>query len=202
MAKTIKGLIMEYFRNHPNQCIKAGIVGEWVSEQYFKTHGIYPKSVDTNINMLHHDGKLIHPKYGIYKYDPDFEREGEFNDFSEADKQAIFRRDGYKCMICGLGEQDGVKIDADHIKARSKGGSNTLENGQTLCRKHNTLKKDYSQTEAGKRFFIKIYELGKKTDDTEMIAFCKSVFDVYDKHNVDRHIKRPDKQQRAAYTSR
>ena len=202
MAKTIKGLIMEYFENHPNQCVKAGTVGEWVSEQYFKAHGRYPNSVDTNINMLHHDGKLIHPKYGIYKYDPDFEREGEFKDFPKSVKQDIFRTDGYKCVICGLGEKDGVNIDADHKIARSKGGSNTLENGQTLCRKHNTLKKDYSQTEAGKRFFIKIYESAMKIDDTKMIAFCQLVFDVYDKHDIDGHIKRPEKQRGAAHTSR
>lgn len=202
MVKTIQGLIMEFFRNRPNQWVKSAIVGEWVSEQYFKARGKYPKSVSTNVNMLHHKGKLISNNNGYYKYDPDYEREGEFNDFSEVDKKGIFRRDGYRCVVCGAGEQNGVKIDADHIKARSKGGSNTLENGQTLCRKHNTLKKDYLQTEAGKRFFIKIYESGKKIDDPEMIAFCKSVFDVYDKHNIDRHIRRPDKQQRAAHTSK
>lgn len=195
MAKTIKGLIMEYFRNCPNQWVKSATVGEWVSEQYFKAHGRYPKSVGTNVNQLHQDGKLISKNNGYYKYDPDFEREVEFKDFSEAVKQAIFRRDGYKCVICGLGEQDGVKIAADHKIARSKGGTNTLENGQTLCYKHNSMKKNYSQTEAGKRFFIKIYESAMKIDDTKMIAFCQLVFDAYDKHDIDRQIKRPDKQQ-------
>ena len=166
---------------------------KWVSDQYFKAHGEPPATVSGNINQLHHEKRLIHLKTGIYKYDPDFEREGEFKDFPKSVKQAIFRRDGYKCVFCGLGEQDGFGIDADHIKARSKGGSNTLENGQTLCRTHNRLKNVYSQTEAGKRFFIKIYESAMKIDDTEMITFCKSVFDVYDKHDVDRHIRRPDK---------
>ncbi len=192
MEMTIHGLIMKFFRNHPNQWVKAATVGDWVREQYFNTHGKHPANVGVNVNMLHHKGKLISNNNGYYKYDPDFEREGEFNDFSEADRQAIFRRDGYKCVLCGLGEQQGVKIDADHIKPRSKGGSNTLENGQTLCRKHNTRKKDYSQTEAGKRFFMNIYKAAVEIDDTEMIAFCKSVFDVYEKYNVDRHIRRPD----------
>ena len=59
------------------------------------------------------------------------------------------------------------------------------------------MKKNYSQTEAGKRFFIKIYESALKNDDTEMIAFCKSVFNAYDKHNVDGHIIRPDQRQGA-----
>lgn len=192
MAKTIKGLIMEYFRTAPNQWVKSATVGEWVSEQYFKAHGIYPKSVGTNVNQLHHDGKLIHPTYGIYKYDPDFERKGEFKDFPKSVKEAIFHRDGYKCVICGHGKREGVGIDADHIKARSKGGSNTLENGQTLCREHNMHKKVYSQTEAGKNYFIHIYRVALENQDKKMIEFSQAVFDVYDKHNVDRQIKRPD----------
>ena len=192
MSTTIKGLIMEFFMDHPNKPIKNHIVTQWVNEEYRKAHDKPPATVSGNINQLHHEKRLIHVGYKVYKYDPDYDRESQLQDFPGSVKQAIFRKDDYKCVICGLGEQDGFEIDADHIKPRSKGGTNTLENGQTLCRKHNTLKKDYLQTEAGKRFFIKIYESAKKNDDTEMIAFCQSVFDAYDKHNVDRQITRPD----------
>ena len=195
MKITIKSLIMEFFMNNPNKEFETPIVGDWVREQYHKAHGKYPANVGTNVADLHRKGRLERIRHGVYKYDPDLDHEREIQDFSEAVKQAIFHKDDFKCVICGRGEQDGVKIAADHKIARSKGGTNTLENGQTLCYDHNTLKKDYSQIEAGKRFFIKIYESAMKINDTKMIAFCKSVFDVYDKHNVDRRIKRPDKQQ-------
>jgi 5-methylcytosine-specific restriction endonuclease McrA len=80
----------------------------------------------------------------------------------------------------------------DHIKPKDKGGSNEIENGQTLCMEHNLIKKNYSQTEAGKRYFIKIYEKALKNNDEQIINFCKCVFDCYDKHGVNGHIPRPN----------
>jgi hypothetical protein len=53
-------------------------------------------------------------------------------------------------------------------------------------------KKNYSQTEMGKRYFIKIYEKALHDNDEKMINFCKSVFDIYDKFQVNGHIKRPN----------
>ena len=202
MRITIKSLIMEFFMNHPNKEFETPIAGDWVREQYHKAHGKYPANVGTNVADLHRNGRLMRVRQGVYKYDPDHDHEGEYQDFPEGIKQAIFHKDDFKCVICGLGEQDGVKIAADHKIARSKGGTNTLENGQTLCYEHNSMKKDYSMTEAGKRFFIKLYEAAMKNDDTEMMAFCKSVFDVYDKHDVDRHITRPDHRPGSERTSR
>ncbi len=181
---------MDFFKKHLNTEIHTSEVSEGVKES-FEDHGHKQQDISTDVNQLHHEGKLIKVKHkqGFYKYDPDFDQEGEFHDFSEADKAAIFHKDGYKCVICGLGQQDGVEIAVDHKIARSKGGGNTLENGQTLCYKHNSMKKNYSQTEAGKRFFIKIYEGAVKVDDREMIAFCHDIFNVYDKHDIDGHIR-------------
>jgi hypothetical protein len=57
---------------------------------------------------------------------------------------------------------------------------------------HNLMKKNYSQTEAGKRYFIKMYERALAANDIRIIKFCKSVFDVYDKYGINGHIKRPN----------
>ena len=37
-----------------------------------------------------------------------------------------------------------------------------------------------------------MYETAVAEQDEKIIAFCQSVFDVYDEHDVDRHIDRPD----------
>ena len=186
MRPSRKSLIMDYFKKNPEREIHTSEVSEGVKES-FETHGKKLQDISTDINQLSGDGRLIKikGKQGFYKYDPDFEREGEFHEFSEVDKAVIFYRDGYKCVICGLGHQDGTEIAADHKVPRSKGGENSLENGQTLCYKHNSMKKNYSQTETGKRFFIKIYEDAMKVNDREMIAFCHDIFNVYDKHDID-----------------
>jgi len=47
----------------------------------------------------------------------------------------VFKRDEYKCRICGVSTKDGsnVRLEIDHIVPLSKGGSNQIENLWTLC---------------------------------------------------------------------
>jgi hypothetical protein len=73
-----------------------------------------------------------------------------------------------------------------------KGGTNTIDNGQTLCSEHNFLKKNYSQTEFGKRFLIRLYNDAIDRGDERMAKFCKEIFDIYNKYRINRHIKRPN----------
>ena len=54
------------------------------------------------------------------------------------------------------------------------------------------LELEYSQTEAGKRYFIKTYEKAVAICDDRIIKFCREVFDVYDKHGINGHIPRPN----------
>ena len=61
----------------------------------------------------------------------------ELFDFDEPTKTAVKNRDGWKCVICGKGLAEGVELQVDHIKPRSKGGDGSLDNGQTLCGSHN-----------------------------------------------------------------
>ncbi len=190
--KTIRELVIEYFKDHPKVDIEHDPVVDWVTEQRVKMGYNPPRDVWRMVRQLHADGLLVNPSRGVYKYDPDYEHETELQDFPPAVKREIFKRDNHKCVVCGLGREDGVRIAADHKKPKSKDGTNTLENGQTLCYKHNSMKKDYSQTEAGKRFFIHTYEMALENQDQQMIAFCESVFDAYDEHGMNGHIERPD----------
>lgn len=192
--KTIRELAMEYFTKRPNEPLQHTPVVKWVSEQRIQMGYDRPSDVWREIRKLHQQGMLINPSRGVYMYDPEYQQEDDSQDFSEADKQAIFEKDKFKCIVCGLGREHGINIAVDHKVPRDKGGSKDIENGQTLCYKHNAMKKNYSQTEAGKRFIIEIYNTAVKGDDKKMIAFCQSVFDVYDEHDVNGHIERPDQQ--------
>lgn len=192
MGKSISDFVMEYFEAHPKQDLPHGPVVDWVEEQYLKLYGKKPRDTWRGIRKLHQEGKLIKVQKGIYRYDPDYVHSEELFDFPPKVKEAIFKRDKYCCVICGLGRKDGVEICADHIIPKDKGGTNTVENGQTLCTQHNLIKKNYSQTEAGKRYFIKMYERAVDKSDTKIINFCKQVFDVYDRHGINGHIPRPN----------
>jgi len=42
----------------------------------------------------------------------------------------VFKRDRYRCRICG---RSGVELEVDHILAVAQGGTDRLDNLQTLC---------------------------------------------------------------------
>jgi hypothetical protein len=191
--KSISQLVLEYFQMHPNKDLTHGPVVDWVEKEYIKLGGTKPRDPWREIRKLHQKGILIKVGKGIYRYDPSRIQKVELFDFPPEIKEGIFRRDNYKCVVCGRGRKDGVEICADHIKPKDMGGSNTVDNGQTLCTEHNLLKKNYSQTEAGKRFIIKIYKSAVASGDQRMIRFCKELFDVYDKEGINSHIPRPNR---------
>lgn len=60
----------------------------------------------------------------------------------------------------------------------------------------NLIKKNFSQSEAGKRFVIKMYEKAVAKNDERMIKFCQKIFDVYNDFNLNSHIKRPNNKQK------
>lgn len=58
----------------------------------------------------------------------------------------VFKRDNYTCKYCGA-KGKNVILEADHIKPKSKGGSDDLENLNTSCRKCNRKKSNKSLEE-------------------------------------------------------
>lgn len=182
---------MEYFRAHPNQDLEHGPVVDYVTEEYLKFSPTSPRDPWRAIRLLYQQGVLIQVRKGVYRYDPDFVRNVELYDFDQRTKRLILERDGYRCVVCGLGREDGVELTVDHKKAKDVGGDNSIENGQTLCTIHNNLKKNYSRTEAGKRYFIQLFDDAERVGDQVMIDFCEDIFDVFDHYGIDEHIRRP-----------
>ncbi len=44
----------------------------------------------------------------------------------------VFKRDNFKCVHCGK-PKESIGLETDHINPVSKGGTDTLDNLQTLC---------------------------------------------------------------------
>ena len=181
-------IIMQYFKNHPNRDIKHPEIVDYVTEEYKKLTGSVLRDPDRAIRKLSQEGFLIKIAKGIYRYDPEYAVKRELEDFSESDKEAIKKRDGYKCVICGLGPENGVELQVDHILPKDKGGRATIDNGQTLCAKHNFIKKNYGQTEMSKKLFVNMYNIAKRNGDERTKEFASAILEVYEKFEIDTHI--------------
>ena len=171
---------------HPNRPIEHPKVVDWLTSEYPKRMGKTFRDSDRAIRKLAQEGKLVKLGKGLYKYDPNLVTNPELEDFTPAQKEQIFKRDGYRCVMCGKGQRDGVEIQADHIKPKDLGGKATIANGQTLCATHNFRKKNYKQTETEKKMFIRLYEVSKSKSDCETEDFCRHILEIFEKYNIRR----------------
>jgi len=187
-AVTQAALIMEFFEKNPNRDVPHPEIVDWATEEYRKRTGNIFRDPDRQIRQLHQKGYLIKVAKGVYRYDPKQVKERNLEDFTPALKKAIFERDDYRCVVCGRGLKDGVEIHVDHIKPKDFGGKSTFENGQTLCSQHNFLKKNFKQTETGKRLFIRLYELAKKEKNQPLFKFCTEILEVFEENDINGHI--------------
>jgi len=180
--------LMEYFKRHPKKDISHPEIVDWVTTEYTKQTGKVFRDPDRGIRKLSQNGLLIKVSKGVYRYDPDFVVKRQLEDFSQAQKEIILKRDNYRCVVCGRGRENGVELQIDHIKPKDQGGRAEIENGETLCAQHNFQKKNYKQTESGKRFFIRLYEAAKANNDKVLQDFCIQILEVYEKNGVNGHI--------------
>ena len=160
---------------------------------YLTVMGKRLEDSDRAIRRLHGDGFLEKVAKGQYMYNPDTAGQMDFDEFTQSEKNEILKRDGYKCVVCGLGRENGLDLHIDHIKPRSLGGQSSIENGQTLCAPHNFIKKNLSQTETGKKSFIRMLELVNASEGDPIAShlqdFLVEVLAVYEKHGINGHIR-------------
>ena len=183
-----KDLLIGFFKKNPNRDIKHPEVVDWVIEEYKKRTGQTFRDPDRAIRHLSQGGFLVKVAKGIYKYDSKKAKINKLQNFSISQKEAILKRDNYKCVICGKGKKEGVELHIDHIKPKDLGGEATIENGQTLCSQHNFIKKNLKQTETGKKMFIRLYELAKKENNKDLLTFCSDILKTYEKYDINGHI--------------
>jgi hypothetical protein len=184
-----KDLLIEFYTKNPNRDIHHPEVVDYCTKEFKKRTGGVFRDPDRGIRKLYQDGLLIQIAKGIYRYEPDHIKNRKLEDFDSKTKQEIFKRGGYKCIICDRGPKEGMEIHVDHIKPKDRGGKATLENGQILCSQHNFLKKNFGQTTLGKRYFIRLLKTSNKIGDKNLISFCEEILKLFDKYDIDTEVK-------------
>ncbi len=181
------GIAFEYFLERPNLDVHHDDVVPWIEGMCHKRLSTVCKDPDRAIRKLHDMGLLIKVSKGIYRFEPDAVAANVLDDFDESMREAVKERDAYRCVVCGLGEKDGVELQVDHITPRSKGGKAVIDNAQTLCGSHNYRKNKLSQLELGDRMFRRLKSharasQSKNSEAESIIAFCNEVLAIYKKY--------------------
>ena len=180
------GIAFEYYLDRPDQDVHHNDVVPWIEGMCHKRLGTDCKDPDRAIRKLHDMGLLIKVSKGTYRFEPNAIQAHVLDDFDEAMKDEVKLRDNYRCVVCGLGESDGVEIQVDHITPRSKNGKVDLNNAQTLCGSHNYRKNKLTQLELGDRMFRRLKRNAKATraehpEADRIVEFCDEVLKVYEK---------------------
>jgi len=178
--KSVNAYIKEYFEAHPNQDIEHGKVVDYV----FK---FIPKARDPwrAVRMLYQRGWLIQVRKGVYRRDPNYKGQDVTALFPNEIREEIFRRDSYRCVVCGNGKHNGYEIHADHIKPQAKGGTSTLENGQTLCSEHNLIKKRYGVIEFLGKYCRSMIERAIQYKDAITEKMFREILAVLKRYKAD-----------------
>lgn len=181
------GIAFEYYLYRPNTNVNHSDVVPWIERMCFKRLGTDCRDPDRAIRRLHDLGLLIKVSKGTYRFEPDAVGARVIDDFDEDMKAKVKQRDDYRCVVCGLGEKDGLELHVDHITPRSKGGKAVMCNAQTLCGPHNYRKNKLSQLELGDRMFRRLREKAnsnrdEKSESSLIIKFCDEVLEIYAKY--------------------
>ena len=118
----------------------------------------------------------------MYKRIPGYRGLNVFSPFTKEVKEQIFKRNNYRCAICGNGRHNGYEIHADHIKPQAKGGESTLENGQTLCSEHNLMKKRYGLIEFLEKYCVDMIKRARDYKDTKTEKMFKEILGILRKN--------------------
>lgn len=181
------GVALDFYLDRPDQEIEHDDAVDAIVGAVWKRLKKNCKDPDREIRKLHELGILQKIRKGVYKLDPLAIRSRSNEEFSAETKLAAMERDSFRCRFCGMGTENGVDLQVDHIKPRKFGGSDDLENAQVLCGFHHNLKKTQNAVLTGRAYFEKMRESAKKShgdsaENAKLVAFCDDVLAVYDRH--------------------
>ena len=174
---TVTYHIKKFFEEHPNEEIEHGKVVDYV----FK---FIPKARDPwrAIRKLYQEGWLIQVRKGVYKRIPNYQGHHVLAPFPLDVKEQIFKRDNYRCVVCGNGKHNRYEIHADHIIPQAKGGTSTLKNGQTLCSEHNLMKKRYGVIDFLGKYCKIMIERAKNYSDKRTEKMFNEILEILKKN--------------------
>jgi len=124
-----------------------------ISTAVFRMTQLMPRPPKVIVDILKSKENINRIKYIIEKhklqdsikipecYKKDFSKKEQKirGPISKSLRHEVFKRDNYKCVECGATKETAI-LHVDHIIPKSEGGTDELDNLQTLCEKCNIAK--------------------------------------------------------------
>lgn len=109
-------------------------IEKWGYNLYESLEGLFTvDDLEEKFNKLKKENDLLYPSQKEEKKKTR-KTNSERSKLTAGLRYDIFRRDNFRCQICGRSAQDeGVILHVDHIIPISKGGKTEWDNLQTLC---------------------------------------------------------------------
>lgn len=102
-------------------------------------------------------------------------------------KEAIFRRDEYRCIYCGQSSiEDGVKLVLEHVYPIVEGGKEDLFNLATSCDRCNTKKSDKILSE---EIILRIWDRNQRLNEKFNSEEYEKLVETFKKNLKQRQSK-------------
>ncbi len=106
-----------------------------ISELSITSRAIYDKLKELGISRSKSSARILGISNGRVNYDPlkkPIKSVENRKGISLGVRYSIFKRDNFRCTLCGCDASDG-RLIIDHITPIVRGGTNQVENLRTLC---------------------------------------------------------------------
>jgi hypothetical protein len=90
-------------------------------------------------------------------------------------------------LCAAVGREEGVELQVHHMKPTDQVAKLLLGTAK-LCAQHNYLKKNFTQTESGKRFLYGYMNRQRRLMTNKCKIFAAKILAVYEKNKVNAHI--------------
>ena len=118
-----------------------------------------------------------------YWYDPKLEVLPE--EFNDDEKRAILERDGLRCVVCGKGVAEGIKVSVGYAMSTRRGGVLDIKNGRTLCPIHRWTLETAQDSDEAQKNWRKLRKNLPEVGDPRAQKFWNEFVELLNKYGVD-----------------
>ena len=122
-------------------------------------------------------------KARFYWYDPESDYLPE--EFDDAEKAFILERDGLRCVVCGRGVADGVKVSVGYALSTRRGGKLNVDNGRTLCPTHRWTLETAQDSDEGQRNWRKLLSSLPKVGEPRAQKFWEEFLELLKRYGIE-----------------